>query len=113
MVLYHGPLLTLHSQPLGHHHRDVLKVVEDGEVFLLPRHARHSPQRRVPGSSRLVVESPQMADMLDAFEWCYFECLPCIHQVNVPVNNIVDDLPLLYEAFYDDGDPAPAAIAAP
>ena len=30
--------------------------IREGEVFLLPPHARHSPQRPVPGSVGLVVE---------------------------------------------------------
>ena len=54
----------------------ILKVIDDGEiksirlnegeVFMLPPHMRHSPQRPVPGSYGLVVESPRMAGMLDA-----------------------------------------------
>jgi 3-hydroxyanthranilate 3,4-dioxygenase len=90
----------------------ILKVIDDGEiksirlnegeVFMLPPHMRHSPQRPVPGSYGLVVESPRMAGMLDAFEWYCFECMACIHRIEVPVNNIVDDLPPLYEAFYVD-----------
>ena len=39
-----------------------------GEVFMLPPHTRHSPQRPIPGSIGLVVESPRMAGMLDGFE---------------------------------------------
>lgn len=90
----------------------ILKVVDDGrienvrinegEVFMLPPHMRHSPQRPLPGSIGLVVESPRMAGMLDGFEWFCFECTSRIHRVEVPVNNIVADLPPLYEAFYAD-----------
>jgi 3-hydroxyanthranilate 3,4-dioxygenase len=76
--------------------------INEGEVFMLPPHPRHSPQRPMPGSIGLVVESPRMAGMLDAFEWYCFECMACIHRIEVPVNNIVDDLPPLYEAFYAD-----------
>jgi 3-hydroxyanthranilate 3,4-dioxygenase len=90
----------------------ILKVIDDveikdvrineGEVFMLPPHIRHSPQRPVPRSYRLIVESPRMAGMLDAFEWYCFVCMACIHRIEVPVDNIVDDLPPLYEAFYAD-----------
>ncbi len=90
----------------------ILKVVDDGriqdirinegEVFMLPPHVRHSPQRPMPGSIGLVVESPRMAGMLDGFEWFCFECGARIHRVEVAVDNIVDDLPPLYEAFYAD-----------
>ncbi len=90
----------------------ILKVVDDGtikdvrinegEVFMLPLHVRHSPQLPVAGSYGLVVESLRMLGILDAIEWYCFECIACIHWIKVPVNNIVDDLPPLYEAFYAD-----------
>ncbi len=90
----------------------VLKIAEDGqiydvpiregEVFLLPPHVRHSPQRPVPGSVGLVVESPRMQGMKDGFEWFCFECGARVHRVEVPVGNIVDDLPPLFDAFYAD-----------
>lgn len=90
----------------------VLKIVEDGrivdvpiregEVFLLPPHVRHSPQRPVPGSIGLVVEAPRQPGMKDGFEWFCFECGALIHRVEVPVNNIVTDLPPLFDAFYEN-----------
>tara|TARA_R110000787_G_scaffold48165_1_gene116285 strand:+ start:762 stop:1301 length:540 start_codon:yes stop_codon:yes gene_type:complete len=76
--------------------------IDEGDVFMLPPHMRHSPQRPLPGSIGLVVESPRMAGMLDGFEWYCFDCMSCIHRVEVPVHNIVDDLPPLYDAFYAD-----------
>jgi len=92
----------------------VLKIAEDGdiydvpiregEVFLLPPHTRHSPQRPVPGSIGLVVESPRMQGMKDGFEWYCFECKTRVHRIEVPLANIVTDLPPLYEAFYADRD---------
>ncbi len=90
----------------------ILKVAEDGEiydvpirageVFLLPPHVSHSPQRPVPGSIGLVVESPRQPGMLDGFEWYCFDCKARVHRIEVPVDNIVTDLPPLYEAFYAD-----------
>ena len=35
--------------------------IREGEVFLLPAHVRHSPQRPVPGSVGLVIERPRPA----------------------------------------------------
>ena len=65
----------------------ILEVAEDGrifdmpiragEVFMLPPHLRHSPQRPVPGSVGLVVEAPRVGDILDGFEWFCFECGAC------------------------------------
>tara|TARA_R110002167_G_scaffold357742_1_gene573422 strand:- start:1142 stop:1693 length:552 start_codon:yes stop_codon:yes gene_type:complete len=90
----------------------VLKVAENGaiydvpiragEVFFLPAHVRHSPQRPQPGSVGLVVESPRIAGMKDGFEWFCFDCGALVHRVEVPVGNIVTDLPPLFEAFYAD-----------
>lgn len=90
----------------------ILKVYDDGdirdirigegEVFMLPAHVPHSPQRPVPGSVGLVVESPRVQGMMDGFEWYCFQCKTRLHRIEVPLNNIVDDLPPLYEAFYAD-----------
>ena len=90
----------------------MLKVVDDGkfydvpiregEVFLLPPHVRHSPQRPQEGSVGLVVEAGAAADELDAFEWYCFECGDLVHRIEVKVKHMVKDLPPLYEAFYAD-----------
>ena len=69
---------------------------------MLPPHVRHSPQRPVPGSVGLVVEAPRVGDMLDGFEWFCFGCGDLVHRVEVPVTNIVTDLPPLFDAFYSD-----------
>jgi len=76
--------------------------IRQGEVFLLPPHVRHSPQRPLAGSIGLVVESPRPPDALDGFEWFCFDCGNRVHRVEVPVNNIVTDLPPLFDAFYRD-----------
>jgi 3-hydroxyanthranilate 3,4-dioxygenase len=81
-------------------HEDV--VIREGEVFLLPPHVRHSPQRPMPGSIGLVVESPRQPGMKDGFEWYCMECKGLVHRIEVPVTDIVKDLPPLYEAFYAD-----------
>jgi 3-hydroxyanthranilate 3,4-dioxygenase len=88
----------------------VLKVVDhgafydvpirEGEIFLLPPHVRHSPQRPQVGSIALVVEAKRPPGALDAFEWYCFECTELVHRVEVQLNSIVEDLPPLYETFY-------------
>ena len=90
----------------------ILKIAEDGEiydvpiregeVFMLPAHVRHSPQRPQEGSIGLVVESPREGDMTDGFEWFCFECGARVHRIEVAVKDIVKDLPPLYDAFYSD-----------
>lgn len=88
----------------------VLKVVDDGnhydvpiregEIFLLPAHVRHSPQRPQEGSIGLVVEPKRPEGWLDAFEWYCFECSNLVHRVELDLVSIVDDLPPLYREFY-------------
>ena len=90
----------------------VLKVMEDGkivdipiregEVFLLPPHVRHSPQRPQAGSIGLVVEGSRPEGAKDGFEWFCFGCAARVHRVELVVTDIVKDLPPLFAAFYDD-----------
>jgi len=75
--------------------------IREGEVFLLPPHVRHSPQRPQEGSVGLVVEAAR-PDELDAFEWYCFQCRALVHRIEVKVQHLVRDLPPLYEAFYAD-----------
>jgi hypothetical protein len=49
--------------------------IREGEMFLLPPHVRHSPQRPQEGSIGLVIEpKPGRRAQLDAIEWYCFEC---------------------------------------
>jgi 3-hydroxyanthranilate 3,4-dioxygenase len=73
--------------------------VKEGEIVLLPGHYRHSPQRP-EGSVGLVVERVRPPDVKDAFEWYCPKCWTRVHRVEVNVQNIVADLPPLFEAFY-------------
>ena len=74
--------------------------IREGDVFLLPPHVRHSPQRPVPGSVGLVVEGVRRPGDKDGFEWFCFNCGALVHRVEVELKDIVADLPPLYEAFY-------------
>lgn len=88
----------------------LLKVVEDGEfydvpiregdVFFLPAHVRHSPQRPQAGSVGLVVEPKRLAGMVDGFEWYCFECGHRVHRAEVELRSLVDDLPPVFNGFY-------------
>lgn len=96
----------------------VLRVLEDGrprevpiregEIFLLPGHMRHSPQRPEAGSVGLVVEKVRPANVYDGFEWYCPKCWTRIHRVEVNVKNIVKDLPPLFDAFYGGERKCPA-----
>jgi 3-hydroxyanthranilate 3,4-dioxygenase len=75
--------------------------IRAGEVFLLPPHVRHSPQRPA-GSVGLVIEYRRPPGALDAFEWYCLGCNTRVHRVEVQLQSIVRDLPPLFERFYGD-----------
>ena len=95
----------------------VLKVIEDGkprdipiregEILLIPAHLRHSPQRPEAGSVGLVVEKVRSKDVDDAFEWYCPSCWTRVYRVEVNVQNIVKDLPPLFQRFYDSDRKCP------
>lgn len=106
-----------HDDPVGEFFYQIrgsmtLKIIEDakpvdvrisaGEVFYLPPHVRHSPQRPEPGSVGLVVEGNRQATERDGFEWYCFACNERVHRVELVIKDIVKDLPPLFEAFYND-----------
>ncbi len=74
--------------------------LNEGDVFLLPPHVRHSPQRPDPMSRCLVIERQRPAGLVDGFEWYCPNCGHMIHRVEVQLKSLVTDLPPLFEAFY-------------
>ena len=80
--------------------RDIL--LREGDIFLLPALVPHSPQRPA-GSIGLVYEHPRAEGVMDAFEWFCDACDTKIFRREVPLKNIVDDLPVVFAEF--NGDP--------
>lgn len=78
--------------------------IREGEIFFLPSHVRHSPQRPIPGSIGLVIEPKRPPGEKDAFEWYCFECGTLVHRAEVALESIVRDLPPLYESFYSNDE---------
>ncbi|MCP3728094.1 3-hydroxyanthranilate 3,4-dioxygenase [Paraburkholderia sp. CNPSo 3272] len=74
--------------------------LREGDVFLLPPHVRHSPQRAETGSACLVIERHRPQGLFDAFEWYCPNCDHLVHRIEVQLNSIVDDLPPLFAGFY-------------
>lgn len=74
--------------------------VREGDIFLLPAHMRHSPQRPEPGSVGLVVERTRPKAELDGFEWYCPTCNALLHRVEVHCKDIVANLPPLYDDFH-------------
>ena len=75
--------------------------VKEGEIFLLPKHMRHSPQRPAD-TIGVVIEVPRPEGSLDAFEWYCPNCHQLIYRAEVRLKSIVKDLPPLFEQFYGD-----------
>ncbi|NNC97353.1 MAG: 3-hydroxyanthranilate 3,4-dioxygenase [Gammaproteobacteria bacterium] len=74
--------------------------IKQGEIFLLPAHVRHSPQREA-NSIGLVIEPKRPTGEKDAFEWYCLNCHYRVHRVEFILKDIEKDLPPLFEAFYD------------
>jgi 3-hydroxyanthranilate 3,4-dioxygenase len=84
--------------------------LREGDIFLLPAHVRHSPQRPEPGSLCTVIELPRPAGVLDAFEWYCAACGGLVHRSEIQLSDIVRDLPVAYRRFYEA---PPAARTCP
>lgn len=80
--------------------RDV--QIREGDVFLLPAHVRHSPQRPEEGSVGMVVEHARPEGDLDAVEWYCTSCHRLVHRAELQLTSLVDDLPPVFEAFFSD-----------
>jgi len=74
--------------------------LREGDIFLLPAHVRHSPQRPEAGSLCTVIEMPRPMGTKDAFEWYCAACGQRVYRAEVQLASIVEDLPVVYQRFY-------------
>jgi 3-hydroxyanthranilate 3,4-dioxygenase len=77
--------------------------IKEGEIFLLPKNVPHSPQR-FDNTVGLVVEYQREEDALDAFQWYCDECHEMLHEVTLDLENIVTQLPPLFDAYWKNMD---------
>jgi 3-hydroxyanthranilate 3,4-dioxygenase len=75
--------------------------IKEGDVFLLPKHVRHSPQRSA-GSIGLVIETPRPEGAVDGIEWYCAKCYHLVHRAELDLESIVRDLPPVFERFYSN-----------
>ncbi len=75
--------------------------IKEGEIFLLPKNVPHSPQR-YENTVGLVVEYQREEGALDAFQWYCDECNEMLHEVTLDLENIVTQLPPLFDAYWND-----------
>ena len=76
--------------------------IREGDIFLLPPHVKHSPQRPEPGSIGLVVEFARPEGQRDAVEYYCMECNHRVHRAELQLKSIVDDLLPVFDAFLAD-----------
>jgi len=72
-----------------------------GDMFLLPPRTLHSPQRGVD-TIGLVIERYRTPLEQDGFFWFCENCGHPLHELKVDVSDIVNQLPLLMNAFFDN-----------
>jgi 3-hydroxyanthranilate 3,4-dioxygenase len=75
--------------------------INEGEMFLLPAHVHHSPQR-LANTVGLVVERKRAEGELDGFLWYCDKCHTKLHEEFLPLKNIVKDLPPLFDRFWNN-----------
>ncbi len=78
--------------------------LKEGDLFLMPPHVLHSPQRPEVGSQCLVIERQRPQDQQDAFQWSCARCGTLLVRYEVQLHSIVADLPPVYERFYATGE---------
>ncbi|MEU5584990.1 3-hydroxyanthranilate 3,4-dioxygenase [Streptomyces chrestomyceticus] len=93
-----GSMVLRIMEEEGRPPRDVR--IDEGDVFLLPPHVRHSPQRPEPGSVGMVVEYARPAGQLDGFEWYCTVCHRLVRRFELQLGSVVRDLPPVFERFY-------------
>jgi 3-hydroxyanthranilate 3,4-dioxygenase len=76
--------------------------IREGDIFLLPPHVPHSPQRPIAGSRGLVIERQRPLGLKDAFQWYCSGCQGIVHRAELQLQSIVNDLPPIFERFYSD-----------
>jgi 3-hydroxyanthranilate 3,4-dioxygenase len=75
--------------------------IREGEMFLLPPHVHHSPQRK-ENTVGLVVERKRAAGELDGFLWYCDQCHAKLHEEYFPLKNIVADLPKAFDRYWEN-----------
>jgi len=79
--------------------RPVDVPIREGEIFLLPAHMPHSPQR-FANTVGLVIERVRRPDELDGFLWFCSKCHAQLHSEYLHVSDIEHQLPPVFERFY-------------
>jgi len=77
--------------------------IKEGEIFYLPPKIPHSPQRPA-NTIGLVIERKREERELDGFQWYCENCGNKLYEEFVVLEDIVKQLPPIFERFYSDID---------
>jgi 3-hydroxyanthranilate 3,4-dioxygenase len=75
--------------------------IKEGDMFLLPPHIPHSPQRG-PNTIGLVIERYRKPTEKDSCQWYCENCSNKLYEEFFNLKDIVKELPLIFEKFYSD-----------
>jgi 3-hydroxyanthranilate 3,4-dioxygenase len=75
--------------------------IKQGEMFLLPPHIPHSPQRGA-NTVGLVIERNRDEKEIDSCLWFCEKCANKLHEAKFHLKDIVVQLPKVFDAFYSD-----------
>jgi 3-hydroxyanthranilate 3,4-dioxygenase len=81
--------------------KNVDVTIKQGEMFLLPPHIPHSPQRPA-NTVGLVIERHRTESEIDSCLWFCEKCAHKLHESTFPLKDIVVQLPIVMDAFYND-----------
>jgi 3-hydroxyanthranilate 3,4-dioxygenase len=74
-------------------------AIREGEILLLPKHVPHSPQRYAD-TVGLVIERQRLPHEHDGFLWYCDRCHTQLYAEYLHVDDIVAQLPPIFERFY-------------
>lgn len=77
--------------------------IREGEVFLLPAHLPHSPQR-FPDTVGLVIERRRTAGERDGLQWYCEKCNQKLYEEFFELTNIETQFGPVFQRFYDSQD---------
>lgn len=77
--------------------------IREGEIFLLPPKVPHSPQRKA-NTLGLVIERKRTDQEMDSCMWFCENCDHLLYKADFKLNDIVGQLPILMQSFYDNPD---------
>jgi 3-hydroxyanthranilate 3,4-dioxygenase len=75
--------------------------IREGEIFLLPPHVPHSPQRPA-NTVGLVLERRRLPHERDTFVWYCEQCGKELYRESFHLTDLVSQLPPVFERFYGD-----------